>query len=96
MTGFWLTNEQAEAIIESIQECGIDHIDLIGLVHDAESWLAESMTGCAIRLRTGFTMPVECSECGEIYDEARGDGYCGLCPSCADASEPDEETHDHP
>lgn len=29
--------------------------------------------------------PHNCDECGELYDEASGDGYCGLCPSCADA-----------
>lgn len=28
--------------------------------------------------------PHDCDECGETYDEASGDGYCGLCPSCAD------------
>lgn len=32
----------------------------------------------------GMMTPVACDECGTIYDEARGDGYCGLCPSCAD------------
>jgi hypothetical protein len=31
---------------------------------------------------------VACDDCGEVYDEACGDGYCGLCPACADASEP--------
>jgi hypothetical protein len=34
--------------------------------------------------------PTRCSSCGDVYDEARGDGYCGLCPSCADATEPKE------
>jgi rubredoxin len=28
--------------------------------------------------------PYPCERCGEVYDEASGDGYCGLCPSCAD------------
>jgi rubredoxin len=28
--------------------------------------------------------PHACHDCGEIYDEANGDGYCGLCPRCAD------------
>lgn len=32
--------------------------------------------------------PHACDECGEIYDETCGDGYMGLCPSCADKSEP--------
>ena len=32
--------------------------------------------------------PVTCSRCGAVYDEATGDGYCGLCPECADATEP--------
>ena len=32
--------------------------------------------------------PHNCDRCGETYDEAKGDGYCGLCPSCADATEP--------
>jgi hypothetical protein len=27
---------------------------------------------------------VECDRCGDTYDEAKGDGWCGLCPSCAD------------
>lgn len=30
-----------------------------------------------------------CSECGERYDEEKGDGYAGMCPECADASEPE-------
>lgn len=29
-----------------------------------------------------------CSRCRVRYDEGRGDGYCGLCPACADATEP--------
>lgn len=28
-----------------------------------------------------------CDRCGRVYDEARGDGYCGLCPECADATD---------
>lgn len=32
------------------------------------------------------------TRCGELYDEARGDGYAGLCPACADETEPDEES----
>lgn len=28
--------------------------------------------------------PHDCDRCGTTYDEANGDGYCGLCPSCAD------------
>ena len=32
-----------------------------------------------------------CESCGDLYDETRGDGYCGLCPSCADATDPPEE-----
>ena len=31
-----------------------------------------------------YIEPHNCDECGELYDEASGDGYCGLCPSCAD------------
>ena len=31
-----------------------------------------------------MTEPYPCERCGEVYDEAGGDGYCGLCPSCAD------------
>jgi len=31
-----------------------------------------------------------CRACEEVYDEGTGEGYCGLCPSCADASEPVE------
>lgn len=45
---------------------------------------------------------VVCERCGERYDEERGDGYCGLCPSCADATEPNcvecdvcDKLHDH-
>jgi len=36
-------------------------------------------------------VPHPCDRCGDVYDEARGDGYCGLCPSCADATETPEE-----
>ena len=36
----------------------------------------------------GMDEPHACDECGAVYDEARGDGYNGRCPSCADASEP--------
>lgn len=28
--------------------------------------------------------PHACDYCGEIYDEAGGDGYAGMCPECAD------------
>lgn len=28
--------------------------------------------------------PHACDDCGTVYDEARGDGYCGQCPACAD------------
>jgi len=28
-----------------------------------------------------------CDRCGGPYDETNGDGYCGLCPSCADIDE---------
>lgn len=33
---------------------------------------------------------VACIRCGTEYDEARGDGWCGLCPKCADETEPDQ------
>jgi hypothetical protein len=29
-----------------------------------------------------------CLSCEEVYNEGTGEGYNGLCPSCADASEP--------
>ena len=35
-----------------------------------------------------MTDPHACDQCGTVYDEAGGDGYQGLCPSCADATEP--------
>lgn len=38
----------------------------------------------------GMAEPHACDRCGTVYDEAGGDGYCGLCPSCADATEPPE------
>lgn len=31
--------------------------------------------------------PHDCDDCGTTYDEAGGDGYAGLCPSCADRTE---------
>ena len=31
---------------------------------------------------------IKCDRCGERYEEAKGDGYCGLCPKCADATQP--------
>jgi hypothetical protein len=34
---------------------------------------------------------IVCSRCSETYDETRGDGYCGLCPACADATEPNSD-----
>lgn len=34
-----------------------------------------------------YVEPHDCDRCGETYDEAKGDGYCGLCPECADADE---------
>lgn len=30
---------------------------------------------------------VTCERCGATYEEERGDGYCGFCPSCADATD---------
>lgn len=30
---------------------------------------------------------VRCDRCGQPYDEAAGDGWCGLCPECADRTE---------
>ncbi len=45
----------------------------------------------------GMTAPRKCERCGEVYDEARGDGYNGMCPSCADETEPeDEDDEDEP
>lgn len=42
--------------------------------------------------------PVRCEnadgddvDCAIYYDEAKGDGFAGKCPHCADASEPDED-----
>lgn len=32
--------------------------------------------------------PYACDQCGTVYDEVGGKGYCGLCPSCADNTEP--------
>lgn len=29
--------------------------------------------------------PHACDNCGTVYDEASGEGYAGLCPTCADA-----------
>lgn len=44
----------------------------------------------------GMAEPYKCEECGTWYDEASGDGYCGLCPSCADKEhDEDEEEYDH-
>lgn len=38
---------------------------------------------------SSFDEPHECDRCRAWYDESSGDGYCGLCPSCADkGSEP--------
>lgn len=34
--------------------------------------------------------------CHVYYDQAKGDGYAGKCPSCADASEPDDNGEDEP
>lgn len=42
----------------------------------------------------GMEEPHACDSCSEIYDEAGGDGYFGLCPSCADKSEPEEDSND--
>lgn len=38
--------------------------------------------------------PYDCERCGTTYDEACGEGYCGLCPDCADQDEerPDPAT----
>jgi hypothetical protein len=33
---------------------------------------------------------VTCYRCRADYDESRGDGWCGLCPACADATEPQD------
>lgn len=47
---------------------------------------------CDTDLDTMMT-PVLCDRAGDdpgcegVYDEARGDGYMGLCPHCADKSE---------
>jgi hypothetical protein len=30
---------------------------------------------------------VPCARCSSVYDETAGDGYCGLCPRCADQTE---------
>jgi hypothetical protein len=38
----------------------------------------------------GMLEPHNCDRCRKVYDEASGDGYCGLCPSCADATEPED------
>jgi hypothetical protein len=37
--------------------------------------------------------PHDCECCGEVYDEAGGNGYCGYCPSCADETEEPDTTN---
>jgi predicted Zn-ribbon and HTH transcriptional regulator len=37
--------------------------------------------------------PVDCERCGLVYDEACGEGYCGLCPTCADETEEPDTTN---
>jgi hypothetical protein len=49
----------------------------------AESWAADLDIKCD---ENGDYLAT-CDECGEAYDESVGDGYCGLCPSCADKSD---------
>lgn len=41
-----------------------------------------------------MTEPVKCSRCNTTYDEAKGDGFDGLCPECADETEPEDEDED--
>lgn len=31
-----------------------------------------------------------CDRCKKLYNEAKGDGYCGLCPKCADETEEED------
>jgi rubredoxin len=37
--------------------------------------------------------PYDCERCGNVYDEASGDGFCGLCPTCADETEEPDTTN---
>ena len=78
--------------------CGVDYsdMDLAGLVEMASRrtclecrHLARDFSGGP--LEWAFKEPAECVRCGEVYDEASGEGYNGFCPGCADATEPAEK-----
>lgn len=51
---------------------------------DAET-LTDLIKAAKDALGMDLTILTPCDECGEGYDEEKGDGYCGKCPSCADA-----------
>jgi hypothetical protein len=45
---------------------------------DVLQWLSDTS------IEYAETADAKCDECGEVYNEAKGDGWCGLCVSCAD------------
>lgn len=86
-----LTEDEADQLVDGFQSGSLDALDLMGMMRDPAAWLAESESYPALRLRgrrAGMLEPHACDRCYAVYDEAGGDGYCGLCPTCADDTEP--------
>lgn len=86
-----ITVEQAVLIVDAIQSGEVDGYDLTCLINDPKGWIADSSSSVACALRNPTMVePYDCERCGDAYDEANGDGYCGLCPACADATEEEQ------
>lgn len=64
--------------------CGFEFVAEL----DSEGFADCPECGLFFKPMPGMEQPYACDRCGTVYDEASGDGYCGLCPSCADATEP--------
>lgn len=55
------------------------------------AWVVVPLFGGIVLDDEPMVEPHRCDRCGTTYDEASGDGYCGLCPSCADQTEPEPD-----
>jgi len=55
----------------------------------SEIWPEETKEAELRAAHPDMETPVICDTCGEAYDEARGEGYMGTCPECADVDPAD-------
>ena len=76
-----LDEDEAQMIIDAIQEGSVDALDLQGLMHHPSEWIANSWTGAAERIREERGYSLVCTECGK---SGNADDLCFVQDKCPD------------